>query len=128
MAGAPYQRTIEAGISLPMARASNAGCPAYCRTVACSVRSMVRARRGSSRNVTCCGHANPASRRSPWSAAMSSSQTGGAVYVRTALKPVAAICAKSRRTVAGAGYSMPPAVGRKVPYVTPRTQSLVSPT
>src|SRR6266545_3174906 len=45
MAGAPYQRTIEAGISLPMARASSAGCPAYCRTVACSVRSMARGRR-----------------------------------------------------------------------------------
>src|SRR5262249_32609681 len=64
----------------------------------------------------------------PLSRASSSSQTGGAVYVRTALTPCSAIAAKSLRTWSREPNCTPFSSGANVPYVTPRTQSRVSPT
>jgi hypothetical protein len=49
------------------------------------------------------------------------------VYVRTAFTPFAAMPAKSSATDSTLGKSLVSSSGRKVPYVTPRTCSLASP-
>src|SRR6266566_1803169 len=55
--------------------------------------------------------------------AMSRSQRGGAVYVRTAFTPFVDISEKSCSTTLGEGNALPSMPGRNVPYVTPRTKS-----
>ena len=67
------------------------------------------------RNVTNWSHHSPTMTRRPNSCAVSRSQRGGSVYVRTVLMPLPDISRKSRSTVSGHGNGWPSSSGQNVP-------------
>src|SRR5437588_97921 len=75
----------------------------------------------------CCDHGTPTSTRSPASAALSRSQTGGTVKTRTTVAPISAISPKSRTTTSHSGNCLPCEPTAKGPYVTPLTKNFRSP-